>query len=889
MADTKAFKGFSDTQMKRIAKIMGYGDGPVSGIKAFINSSPALQAKFKGMEEKARMKFAVGGAVSGGMPPLSNIVEAFNAANQANVTEQPQAVEQFNAANQANVTGQPQASAAGAEQYSPTARPDPNQAYDPNQPRTGSSAYGPAQGLGAGSGTPYNADQPILQFGAEGYNEGELQPTTATGASLTSDDGYSGGPYVDRTQSVPAQSVPREAESQIQADYQNAYNQQQQTLRAEAPPAVLEAERLMQDYESQLQEKYQQRGLDLNQKIEAKFKERYNPNATREEQAAFQAELTADPDYMALQNLDRDAREDPLSVQMRNNQQIWAAYMDEGLQTWKTANPSPSIGDAVVRRGMTPGVPDGGEYVAGTVNETDQQFIDQGTGEVAEGTLSADLATADTSQAEAVTPQDTATYNATETQAGVREVTDETQAAQGTVSDEAQVDAQTMDATRTEVGTIPAAQIEKATQVEKPQSRTLQEGELVESTFNAREASAFAEEIQAAQANPSARATVQGQLDDLMGDFDGGQTPAWAAGALRNATAQMAARGLSSSSLAGQAMIQAAMESALPIAMTDAATFKDFEMQNLSNRQSRAMLAAEQRANFIGREFDMEFQAQVMNASKISDIANINFNAEQQVALENARLAQTANLANLNNRQALVMAEAAQVSNIELTNLNNRQQAAVQNAQAFLQTDLTNLSNEQQTEMFRGQSLVQSLLSDAAADNASKQFNASSENQTEQFFASLGSQVSQFNAAQSNGMSQFNAEQSNSVEKFNTELTNLREQFNSQNQLIIEQSAVQWRRQIATLDSAAVNTSNQFNATSILDISNTAYANLWQQQRDSMEWAWTSTENERDRIASSSELEMQIDLSKWATRQKEDADESAAWGGFVFDMVRDWM
>jgi hypothetical protein len=46
--------------------------------------------------------------------------------------------------------------------------------------------------------------------------------------------------------------------------------------------------------------------------------------------------------------------------------------------------------------------------------------------------------------------------------------------------------------------------------------------------------------------------------------------PAWAAGALRNATAQMAARGLGASSLAGQAIVQATMESALPIAQADA-------------------------------------------------------------------------------------------------------------------------------------------------------------------------------------------------------------------------------------------------------------------------------------------------------------------------------
>ena len=143
----------------------------------------------------------------------------------------------------------------------------------------------------------------------------------------------------------------------------------------------------------------------------------------------------------------------------------------------------------------------------------------------------------------------------------------------------------------------------------------------------------------AATGAPSTDATVQGQLTGLMEQFEGGEPPAWAAGAMRAAAAAMASRGLGASSLAGQAIVQAAMESALPIAMQDAQTSATFELQNLSTRQQSAMFAAEQRANFLGMEFTQAFQTLVANAAKISDIANMNFNAEQQVALENARMA----------------------------------------------------------------------------------------------------------------------------------------------------------------------------------------------------------------------------------------------------------
>ena len=71
---------------------------------------------------------------------------------------------------------------------------------------------------------------------------------------------------------------------------------------------------------------------------------------------------------------------------------------------------------------------------------------------------------------------------------------------------------------------------------------------------------------EAAQGNVDAQDTVQGQLSSLMKDFDDG-TPAWAAGAMRAANSAMLARGMGGSTMAGAAIYQAAMESALPIAV----------------------------------------------------------------------------------------------------------------------------------------------------------------------------------------------------------------------------------------------------------------------------------------------------------------------------------
>ena len=78
----------------------------------------------------------------------------------------------------------------------------------------------------------------------------------------------------------------------------------------------------------------------------------------------------------------------------------------------------------------------------------------------------------------------------------------------------------------------------------------------------------------------------------------------------------MQQRGIGASSIAGQALIQATMESALPIAQADANVFAQFENQNLSNRQQRAMLIAQQRAQFIGQEFDQELSSKSAKCRK---------------------------------------------------------------------------------------------------------------------------------------------------------------------------------------------------------------------------------------------------------------------------------
>jgi len=525
--------------------------------------------------------------------------------------------------------------------------------------------------------------------------------------------------------------------------------------------------------------------------------------------------------------------------------QAYVTTLGEGEGQVPAFSGDPSLQDVSATMAQTGAIPVGAVTQPQLTPVMQEQTIDTGTGALGTAPV-APTATAITGQADAPI-----TTTATQMEAAqvTPEVTDAIQANQAAQTDLADPRAKVVAAQQTasSVSNVTAAQ-GNSIKLDNPIQREIQAGEIIDSVADAEKAKAFTEQIEAATSTPTDQATVAGQLANLTANFDATNPPAWAAGAIRGVQAVMQQRGLGASSIAGQALVQAAMESALPIAQADARTIATFEAQNLSNRQQRAMLAAQQRASFIGLEFNQAFQARVQNSARIGDIANKNFTAEQQIALENSRAANTVNLNNLSNRQALVMAEASALAQLDAANLNARQQASVQNANNFLQLDMANLSNEQQTALFNAQAINQSLLTDQAAENASRQFNATSQNQVDQFMANLANQISQFNATQTNAQAQFNAGEENTLARFNAEVANQRDQFNATNQLAIAQNNAVWRREIATADTTAINRANELNAKAVLDVSNQQYDNLWQYFADTMEWAWKSAESEQERI-----------------------------------------
>lgn len=223
------------------------------------------------------------------------------------------------------------------------------------------------------------------------------------------------------------------------------------------------------------------------------------------------------------------------------------------------------------------------------------------------------------------------------------------------------------------------------------------------------------DQFEYAQGTVSNESTVQGQLDNLMQDFEGGATPTWAAGALRDSTEAMNSRGLGSSSMAAAANTQAAMEAAIPIAAADAQTYANMEMQNLLNEQQMLIQKNDARTNAFftdaatinaTNQFNAANQIQVdqFNSSLKTQVEQFNatqknameqFNAGQKNAVSqfNATMENNRQQFNASNRLIVDQANATwrqQIATIDNANIN---EANRQNAQNLFEANLAEMNN----------------------------------------------------------------------------------------------------------------------------------------------------------------------------------------------------
>jgi len=374
-------------------------------------------------------------------------------------------------------------------------------------------------------------------------------------------------------------------------------------------------------------------------------------------------------------------------------------------------------------------------------------------------------------------------------------------------------------------------------------------------------------------------ALVSTQLNSLLDGMESGEIPAFARPAVAAVNEMLMARGLDASTVGRDALFNAIIQSAVPLAQSNAQSIKESVMQQ------RTIEAQAEQVNAQMRQ-----QTALANADKVFNMDMANFTAEQQIALGNSKFLQTVALTDTSNEQNAVLTNAANMAKLDLAELDANTRLQAQNAQTFLQMDMANLNNRQQTEIISAQQEQQRLLSNQAAENAARNANMASQNQRDNFVASLAQQVEMNNAARNDAMSTFNASQANAAEarrvgieadinkanaamvndinRFNSQMDFNRQQWNAANAQAVEMSNIEWRRKANLANTAAQNEVNARNAQNAFGLSSQAMSFMWQELRDQAEFDFKWADNEATRktqllataIANEGEA-----ASKWST------------------------
>jgi len=290
----------------------------------------------------------------------------------------------------------------------------------------------------------------------------------------------------------------------------------------------------------------------------------------------------------------------------------------------------------------------------------------------------------------------------------------------------------------------------------------------------------------AATGNITSDATVKGQLESLQNEVQtalntGNPLPVWARGAAKATEAAMANRGLSASSMAAEALAEGIMNSAIPIAAQDAATYKQMIFQNLSNNQ----------------------QAAITNAQAYLKMDMANLSNQQQ-----------ANLQNINSRQNFILSDQAAANAAFQFNATSQNQ--VNQFYDKLGTTIADQNAARLDAMSKFAEAEKSKINGLNAQNtiAVNEANAKREQVVRQFNTTLENQRQQFNVTNQREIDQSNVVWRRAVNTANTAAVNAANQTNAQNLLNLSNWGLsslwqQWRDEASWVNTSSENMENR--------------------------------------------------------------------------------
>jgi hypothetical protein len=115
--------------------------------------------------------------------------------------------------------------------------------------------------------------------------------------------------------------------------------------------------------------------------------------------------------------------------------------------------------------------------------------------------------------------------------------------------------------------------------------------------------------------------------------------------------------------------------------------------------------------------------------------------------------------------------------------------------------------------------------------------------QVEEFYDEISVQVETANANREAAQNQFNASEANAMTQYKEGMDDSREKFNTNMSYAVDQSNVQWNREITTADTAVQNETNRIDTQNSYNATQSAINALWQKYRDNASFNFQKTEN----------------------------------------------
>ena len=206
-------------------------------------------------------------------------------------------------------------------------------------------------------------------------------------------------------------------------------------------------------------------------------------------------------------------------------------------------------------------------------------------------------------------------------------------------------------------------------------------------------------EVQAAIAALPTEALVSSQMETLLAGMDDGNTPAWARPAVAQVEAMLAQRGLSASTVARDSLFNAIVQTALPMAQSNAQALQTRAAQNLSNEQQANMSAATLDMQRRMANLSNQQTAESQTAQMAQQMSTLQSQYRQDAVMTTAQLQQQTRVQNLANQQETAKINAANQQQINAQELGNAQQIELAEMQYMNATESENMSAEQQQRL----------------------------------------------------------------------------------------------------------------------------------------------------------------------------------------------